>query len=194
MARLNYLSVRQGTKYGPEYTTALKNQVKGLVCLGDDRPLRTRLSGWYSKFELCAPWNADLRPALFFDLDTYVVGSLDVFDDLDHSQFWMINDFGKKSRAESGILLIPDAPVSDSIWTCHETHDNRVGDAAYFGQFPHQRLNDEISGIYSYKHHCREKKPDDARIICFHGRPNPPDTDGWALQHWITNTSVTKTS
>lgn len=186
MATLTPVTVREGTKYGPEYVTALKNQVPGLICLGDDRPLRSNHRGWFAKFELFAPWNADLRPMLFFDLDTYVFGPVDT-SGIDTSLFWMIDDFNTPQKAESGVMVIPDAPISDTIWTCCDTYESRGGDGAHLRQFPHRRLNTVLPGLYSYKNHCRDEKPADARIICFHGRPKPPDTTGWALDHWNTN-------
>ena len=188
---LNFLSVREGTKYGPEYTFALKQQVP-VICLGDDRPLRSGLKGWFAKIELFAPWNADLRPALFFDLDTYVVGDLSPFEDLDHSKLWMINDFNIPERGESGLLLVPDSPITDTIWQNRQQMWNTDGE--YLRQFEHQRLN-VVDGIYSYKLHCKEGIPEGARIICFHGRPRPHETQGWAQDYWTTITSpMTKSS
>ncbi len=184
---LHYVSARHGDKYGPEYVTALKKQVPGLVCLGDDRPLRSDLQGWWCILEPFAPWNADLRPCIWFDLDTFVLGPLQPFDRLDKTQYWMINDFNRPKFGECGIMLVPDSPLCDEIWD--NRGNPRVGTppGEYLRQFPHRRLNREISGIYSYKNHCRESRPEDARIVCFHGRPNPHEVkQGWARDYWNT--------
>ena len=47
-------------------------------------------------------------------------------------------------------------------------------------------IQDHVSGIYSYKYHCQEKLPDDARIVCFHGRPRPIETIHleWVKNNW----------
>jgi len=178
---LHYVTVRQGDKYGYEYTEKLKHQVPGLICLGDDRPLQSDLQGWHAKLELFAPWNRDLRPLLFFDLDTYVVGDLSPFDKIDHSRFWMINDFNVPRRGESGLLLVPDAAISSLIWVGRE--NMKSTDGAYLRNFPHNRLN-EVDGIVSYKNHCRNGIPAGARIICFHGQPKPANVEGWAGDYW----------
>lgn len=186
---MEFVTVRQGEKYGPEYVTALKNQVPGLVCLGDDRPLRENWQGWFSKIEVFAPWNADLRPCLFFDLDTFVLGDLSPFDELDHSQFWLIDDFNIPENGESGLMVVPRDV--DVIWSARDRLRGEKSDGAYLRKFPHRRLNREISGIRSYKRHCRDS-PGDARIVCFHGRPKPPDTEGWAKDLWTYQSSASR--
>lgn len=186
---LRYLSVRQGTKYGPEYTHALKSQVKGLVCLGDDRALRTDFQGWHAKIELFAPWNEYLRPCLFFDLDTYVIGDLSPFETLDQTKFWLIADFNQPKQSESGVMLIPKNV--EAIWDDRERLRKMRTDGEFFRSFQHQRLN-TISGIYSYKLHAKEKLPEDARIICFHGKPKQPETTGWGKAFWNLHSSPTK--
>ena len=181
MVPVNVLSVRQGTKYGPEYTRALKSQVPGFVCLGDDRPLRTDFTGWNSKIELFAPWNEDLRPCLFLDLDTYVLKSLAPFATLDHTRFWMINNFNQPQDAESGVMLIPKNV--EAIWGDRERLRKLRTDGEFFRAFKHARLN-ILPGIYSYKLHAKEQPPDNAMLICFHGKPKPPETTGWAKAFW----------
>jgi len=189
---LHYVSARHGDKYGPEYTEALKKQVPGLVCLGDDRPLQSELGGWWCILEPFAPWNADLRPCVWFDLDTYVFGPLDVFNRLDKTQYWMIDNFNEPKNGECGIMLVPDSPLCDEIWENRGDPKMSAPPGNYLRNFPHRRLNREISGIYSYKNHCRESRPDDARIICFHGQPKPTTLKpGWAKDYWHTITSLT---
>ena len=41
----------------------------------------------------------------------------------------------------------------------------------------------DINHMKSYKYHCGDGLPDDARVVCFHGRPKPADvSDGWVKQ------------
>ncbi len=162
----------------------------GIVILGDDRPFRTDLTGWHAKMELFAPWNADLRPAIYFDLDTFVLGSLEPFKRLDKAQLWLIDNFNQPRDGESGVMLIP---YNEKLCADIFTEDISGPDGPYIQSFPHRRLNREISGIYSYKNSCREKCPDDARIICFHGEPKPTTLkDGWAKDYWTTTSQTMK--
>lgn len=183
---LQYVTARWGDKYGPEYVTALKNQVPGLVCLGDDRPLLSNYEYWWCILEPFAPWNADLRPALWIDLDTYIFDARP-FDNLDPFHFWMIRDFNRPDEGECGLMLVPDSPISDLIWTSRpEKPIPRSPAGAYLRQFPHRYIQDRIDGIYSYKKHCIDQLPADAVACCFHGRPKPPETKGWSHNHWST--------
>lgn len=186
---LTYLSVRHGNKYGPEYTEVLKKQVPGLIVLGDDREFLNpgRYIGWWSKLEIFAPENRDLRPCLFIDLDTFVF-DLTPFEDIDHEQFWMINDFHLPKIGESGLFIAPKYGISDQIWEQAE-HLASQGpfqgeDGRFLRQFPHKRLNDVISGILSYKVDLVDSPR--GRIVCFHGRPKMPDAEGWAKDRWNT--------
>lgn len=183
---LNFLSVRQGDKYGPEYTEALKKQAPGLIVLGDDRPLQTDLKGWLAKFEVFAPWNRDLRPCLFIDLDTYIPGDLNPFNDLNHSHLWLIDDFNVPKRGETGLFIAPKDGISSELWLNHPQHGT---DGEYIRQFEHKRLNPVVSGIKSYKKHCKDGPS--GRIICFHGQPKPHNAKGWAKAYW--NSLISKT-
>jgi len=177
------VSARGGTKYGPEYVTALKKQVPGLVCLGDDRPFRLDLPYWWCLMEWFAPWNQELRPCLWLDLDTYVF-DLDPFYDLDTTKFWMIRDFNTPTRPECGVMLLPKD--TDRIWEAFSRlkYGNRAPVGPFLEDFCKHYLQDAVSGIYSYKNHAKTEKPPDSRIICFHGQPKPPETTGWAKQWW----------
>lgn len=179
---LQTVAVRHGDKYGIEYSHALRVQVPGITILGDDGPFQTELTGWHTKLELFAPWNKDLRPAIYFDLDTFIFGSLEPFERLDKTQLWLIDNFNQPRTGETGLMLIPD---NDALCQRIFTTDITGPDGPYIQGFPHRRLNREISGIYSYKNHCREACPDDARIICFHGFPKPTDLKkGWGKIYW----------
>lgn len=42
----------------------------------------------------------------------------------------------------------------------------------------------KMTGIYSYKYHCRDRggPPNDARVVCFHGEPKPNDvSEQWVI-------------
>jgi hypothetical protein len=39
-----------------------------------------------------------------------------------------------------------------------------------------------MQGVYSYKYHCRQSLPSDARVVCFHGTPKPSEVnDSWVV-------------
>jgi hypothetical protein len=39
--------------------------------------------------------------------------------------------------------------------------------------------------VVSYKYHCRQGLPDDARVVCFHGKPDPHEiSDEWVKRCW----------
>ena len=46
-------------------------------------------------------------------------------------------------------------------------------------------FQDLFSGIYSYKRNCKNGLPEDARVVCFHGKPRLHEikTD-WVKEHW----------
>lgn len=149
------------------------------------------LRDWWCKLEIFAPWNAHLRPALVLDLDTFVVGSLEPFEGLDTSRLWLINDFFRPKRGNSGIFLAPDnTALAKRIWDGrHKARASYRGDGDYLETFEHSRLQSSIGGIYSYKADqlAFHMKPD-ARVICFHGKPKPWTlTDGWAAEWYREN-------
>ena len=46
-------------------------------------------------------------------------------------------------------------------------------------------IQDELTGVYSYKRQCRTGPPPDARVICFHGRPRVHECqDKWVREVW----------
>ena len=143
------------------------------------------------KLEWFAPWNAHLRPSVVFDLDTFIVGDISPFLDLDPTKLWMIRQFLQAEgnrKAESGIFVAPDNDeLCARIWSAAAAQrPERDGD--FLRQFEPSLIPDVIDGIYSYKAHgLRNGYPDDARVICLHGKPKNADTDGWARELWLTS-------
>lgn len=187
--------VRRGEKYGPEYPGLLRRQVDAntkepvaFTVLGDgadaDKLLVRSWPGWWSKLELFAPWNADLRPCLFLDLDTYILGNIDDLVRFRPGRLTMLRDFNKPERGQSAIMSIPQD--TDHIWraiTDRTMSEYPGGDQAFLGQFPMGFLQDAFEGIYSYKVDRMQDAPK-GRICCFHGKPKPHETEGWAREVW----------
>jgi hypothetical protein len=180
-----------GSIYGPEYPRALRSQLsdlgQDLIVLGNgdgsDRPLKTGFTRWWSKLEWLAPWNADIRPALVVDLDTFVVGGIGPVLSLDDTKLWLIRQFwGTKRLGESGLFIVPKD--TGAMWEAALRYSqDKYGDGAFLRKFPHEFIVDEVDGILSYKaHHLQDGYPDGTRIVCFHGKPKPANACGWAQE------------
>jgi len=174
-------------------------------------PLEHDWPSWWAKMELFGLPG----PLLYFDLDTVLTGSIDdlarwVMNTQD--TLLMLRDFYRHNRS-SGILgwngdlkWILDAFVehyaSQATWHKHPNAIHMLvkrkrfrGDQEWLRSFlpSHPQLSvalaqDVMSGIYSYKVHVEANGliPDDAKIICFHGRPRPHEvqTAAWMREFW----------
>lgn len=182
-----------GEYYGQadEYVAALRAQIPGLVVLGRDRPLLDlhKYCGWWCKLEVFRPQNRDLRPCLFVDLDTFILGDISPLLSLDADSLWLIKNFYMPEKSNSGLFIAPDTDLSYQIWAGSSrldtlSHGRGAGDGDYLAQFPHKRLTDEFPDILSYKADQLYPDPRNARIVCFHGKPKPHECDGWAREYF----------
>ena len=185
---MNIVCVRRGDKYPSEYVTMLRGMVGEIHCL-DDEVLQSDWPGWWAKMELFAPWNRHLRPCLYLDLDTYVLEEIDDLLEYEFEDFWMLRNFNIPERGGSGVMLIPEDV--EHIWrkwivdpeTHMKRHEKR-GDQGFLEQFPFKRLQDRFDGIGSYKRNKLQDDPKGFRVVCFHGKPKPHETNGWAGEIW----------
>lgn len=187
--------VRSGAKYGPEYVTALTAQIKehsdeGVITLtdqpdtpGETRELKMGWPGWWAKLELFAPWNVDLRPFLFIDLDSFVLGD---FKHLKNTRFTMVKDFQGWVKANSSVMWVCEP---DNIWAAFMTDPEAhmkdcggKGDQEFIGRFCDDLWAPLTSGVTSYKNHGIEGPL--GCIMQFHGNPKPCNADGWAKARW----------
>jgi len=181
----NVVLVRQGSKFPKRYVEILLNQIDANVITltdqedtpGQTRPLRCGYQGWTSKMELFAPWNEDLRPCIFFDLDTYVLYDISDLINMKIQDLWLIRDFYNPERSNSGVMAIPKD--TNHIWSDKSSFTNQgFKDGDFLNQFPHKVLQDTYTGIMSYKADVLQDAPK-GRIICFHGKPKPHECTGW---------------
>ncbi len=193
---MNVVTAIWGDKYSDDYVRALRAQVPGLVVLGRDYPLRDPQGyrGWWCKLEVFHPANEFLRPCLFIDLDTFVIGDLAPLLAVDDG-LWLIKNFYQTEASNSGLFVAPDSDLSDRIWRESEhidtvTHGRGKGDGDFLASFPHSRLTDEFDDILSYKVDQLYDDPKNARIVCFHGKPKPHECDGWAKEYFDARKSV----
>lgn len=186
-------------------------------------PLEYDWPGWWAKMELFRLPG----PLMYLDLDMVLVNSLDKLalkiiqhDDL----FVMLRGFYRQDRC-SGILgwngelskVFDDFYENYAKTATFQPRPNAVymtvdrrqlrGDQEWLREYLKAAgsslsvtmAQDITSGIYSYKVHVQRtgKIPDDARLICFHGRPRPHElvpVPDWITEYWRsgTRTSISR--
>lgn len=174
--------------YDDDYVRALRDQIPELIVLGRDRPLLDPggYRGWWCKLEVFRPENADIRPCLFVDLDTFILGDIRPLLKVEPG-LWLIKNFFQPKKSNSGLFVAPDSELSERAWEGSKqldtiTHGRGAGDGDYLASFKHERLTDVFPDILSYKADQLYAGPKNARIVCFHGRPKPHQCDGWAKE------------
>jgi len=183
--------LKRGPEYRPRHLYALVDTIRRhnpgaqVRCLTDDAvnrpdieavPLLHRWPGWWSKLELFRP---DLLngPTLYLDLDTVVVGRIDVVFD----RFRMLSDVYRAGDFGSGCMAwsVPPVKIYETFARSPERYIDEYrtrakwGDQAfirdYLGQTP-AVLDDQFR---SYKAHCRRSVPHGTSVVYFHGKPRP---------------------
>lgn len=188
--------VRQGDKYGPEYPQMLRRQAKvssGLdtLVLGDGIDADIRLErgwpGWWSKLELFRPDLEPIRPFLYVDLDSFILGDVSrlIQDKPYICREWWTNLEG----VQSSVMVI--AKDTCEIWdTWMEKPREWMGiagnrgDQWFLNKFQWNYIQDNYPDyVGSYKKHNLEKPRH--RIVTFHGKPKPHEVkDGWVKEEW----------
>lgn len=213
--------VRTGTKYGPEYVYRLKDAVEKhlfrahrFVCL-TDRPndlssvdtvaLPSWLVGWWGKMALFDPsWRAEEK-AVFFDLDTVIVGDLKPLS-LVQVPFGICENFtriaGNKQwpcRFGSCVMTFGLGFGAD-IWESfnkrrRELMLNRFGDQKVIEQLCGELVHEPVllqrvlpAGYFvGYRDLPRypDRPPPGASVIVFAGSQKPHNTAcTWAREAW----------
>lgn len=156
------------------------------VCLSDvDVPceritLEQGWPGWWSKVELFKEFRG---PALFFDLDTAIVGNLtDIAAQAEELEFTLLRDFYRLGDGlgsgvmawNTDLLRLYEVFLADpSGW---QQKLGSRGDQGFIEDNINlrgiARWQDRVPGqIVSYKVHCAGGIPSNARVVCLHGRP-----------------------
>lgn len=193
---MNIACVWRGDKYDEIYPRNLRRMLQRwapicpFFCLTDRSewtPVDERISllagwpGWWAKMELFAPWNARLRPLLYFDLDTVIDGSIDILLKMDRSEFAALDDFYFPELCNSSVMIIPKE--TGDIWSewdkdpsTHMQKHRSGGDQAFLTPFVRKRIDWSI--VKSYKAHRLTGWPDAGQsVVCFHGQPKPHQLD-----------------
>lgn len=155
---------------------------------------------WWGKLELFKPDKFSTDRVFYIDLDTIIVDNID--DIMQYTgDFFGLKDFYKLQGLGSG-LMAWGASNTFIQRIYHEfmrnptanMNNHRYGDQEFIGKLV-ARSMDYVQELYprkivSYKKDCVDPYgnvhiPDDAAIICFHGRPRPHQANFPEIQeHW----------
>jgi hypothetical protein len=164
------------------------------VCLSDvdvpcERiPLEYDWPGWWSKIELFKLEG----PVLYFDLDTAIVGNLsEVARVATENATTVLQDFYRLGAGiGSGVMAWDSLDLCRGLFDIFEADpdgwqkklggrgDQGFLEEAGYAQHYHRWQLDLPGQIVSYKVHCRNGIPPDARVVCLHGQPKFGDMPG----------------
>lgn len=199
---LTVFCVCVGDKYDVGYVYALRDMVKNNLTIEHEFKCITtkKLEGiqtitppvpyqeWWSKFGLFYP-GVSTGPSLYFDLDTVIVGNIDYLVEYTKHKFAAPENWAQSGHkgiqstvmAWSGSWNEPYERVKEQ-WP--EVRSRLWGDQ----EFLTEMLGDDwvkMEGIRSYKYHCQNALPKEARVVAFHGKPDYPEVDN----EWIRECS-----
>jgi hypothetical protein len=150
-------------------------------------PLPTAWDGWWSKLNLFSPELENLRPFLFMDLDTAVVGSIDsLVVEIDQTKLITLEDFYRKGVLASGVMWIPkDSEKVKKVWenwiVNPKANISRFkGDMQFIGSIiaADEFFQNFTLKIGSFKPIAGKgwlkELPAEKSVICFHGQPRIP--------------------
>jgi hypothetical protein len=211
-APLNICCLKWGTKYSADYVNRLAAMVRRnlnrphrFVCFTENRagihqsveclPLLQGLSGWWHKLSFFKPTLHDLKGTmLFLDLDMVILSSLEPFVDYPGDfctiRDWLATDYtrlynssvfrmeiGSKTHVYNRFLSSPQQIVAtyptDQDWISEQIPNATTWPAAW---------------CVSFKWHCAAPRPDNpviperAKIIVFHGKPDPHEAMSGSYQ------------
>jgi hypothetical protein len=207
---LTVWSVLWGDKYSPEYVYQLQQGVANnlslphrFVCITDhDIPgvecmvPACDYAGWWQKLQLFKPGVAT-GPSLYLDLDVLVVGPLDalVLEYIDSKLAMPANWAQSGHGGCQSSVMVWRGDSCPELWAAFDYEADRGrlwGDQ----EFITEQLGNPGAGnitaitpsqVVSYKYHCRTGQPRDAKVIVFHGKPDPHEVDdAWILPYTST--------
>jgi hypothetical protein len=177
-------------------------------------PCAGQLDSWWNKLHLFSQ-DIPIVPGqwiFYVDLDTLIVDNIDAILSVRSKNLVVLRDFyhGVKKTATlvgSGLMMWKHG-LYYQIWKNFipnpKKHIERAG--TYGDQWwIEQRVKDFTfwqdlfpDQVVSFKVHCRKGLPDEARIVCYHGRPSIPESitettvlgkmtiapQPWVLKHW----------
>ena len=159
----------------------------------------TDYPGWWGKIGL---FKQDIAtgPSIWLDLDVVITGSLDPiveqYGDCQLATPWNWAQSGHGGcqssvmcwRGNSAHEIFESFDPADAHWPPRNDGGKLWGDQEHLtvcrdNGFPVTRIDDKY--VRSYKYHCRNGVPEDARVIVFHGKPDPHEvSDKWVTDAW----------
>ena len=147
--------------------------------------------GWWSKFEIFR--NKGIN--LYFDLDTVILSGLDeiiqIVKELKDTEFLAMKRLNplrweREGMFTSGIMgwngdfrfMFDDFRYENALGPSIRGDADIIYKMLKHRNIIIQYLQDQFQGLYSYKRHCLCKIPEDAKIVCFHGKPRPHEVGG----------------
>lgn len=188
--------LRSGGEYGPQHVRRLKAQIERhtsktflFVCLSDVRiegvvtvPMQENWPTWFSKIELFRHF----KEAFYLDLDTTIVGDITEMIEHDHV-FTMLSDLGGRPFPTSGMMAWKGdfSGITEAFAENPDKHMRECTKHACWGDqgFIAKHINpcsfQRIwpGAIVSYKYDCKNGVPENAKVVCFHGKPRPWDIE-----------------
>jgi len=187
--------LRSGGDYDERYVHSLHRQVEhwggnniefvaltDVPNLGD--PLVRNWPGWWCLIEAFR----FTGPCIMIGLDTVIVDSLEPFVELSQSRqgFWMKVPLNRRQRHGPWSSMITiwngDYRYLFQNFRAHKHIPQYTYEQIYTAMHVPDigAVDDFVDGMYSYKKHCRNGLPNDARVIFFHGKPRPHEvSDSW---------------
>lgn len=196
------LSVGEKCPYDTKYVEILRDSVERhlkepyrFVCLSNvDVPcerveLKYGWPGWWAKLELFRP-DIEAERILYFDLDTVITG--DLSDISSQTKFTMIRGFRNNptgKRRGSGLMMLTDREPVWNAWIKRPNTEAMRGDQDFIRPFCEQVWQDVVPDqVVSFKHDVNpiDRLPDNARVVCFHGKPRPHQLSEshWMRDYW----------
>ena len=191
-----------GDKYPDYYVQRLQTSVAAnltiphrFVCISDHAiegvdtiPPINDLPGWWGKINLFS-WDVCAEQNFYLDLDVVITGNLDEMAmkygqaSLAMPMNWAASGHG---GCQSSVMMWTKNHNNKQIYDlfdpaiAHWPPINRPG-VCWGDQENITRLRDAdkvqvnpiSEGVYSYKYHCLQRLPDDAKVVVFHGDPKP---------------------
>ncbi len=136
------------------------------------------IPGTWSRIQLYSPEMEQYKPFLYIDLDTAVIQSLEKIFDLvkDESRFITLEDFWQKGELATGLVWFPKNNAKTmKVWKEWSAPRGRRMDV-FIRKVCKQDLfwQQLTTKIYDFKPKTTgvlSRLPDDALLVCFHGKP-----------------------
>lgn len=208
---VNFVCLKAGTSYGPEYVNILHDMVsrslpEGMAgrfwCITDDAtglnagirtiPLPDDLETWWGKLYMFRRGLfRDGARCVFMDLDTLIIGSLVEIASY-QGDFATLRDFYHPQQVGPAVILWRAGGVTASIWdewVAQGKPRNPMGDLWWINQLDQGRFaknSDKLQDLFpgkfvSFKVDCKPYAPHGTAVVCFHGQPKPDN----CLESWV---------